>query len=1053
MAPNANDRPSFSFTFSAPQDQTRPASSSSSFNFSQRTTTFTFNSPPATGFNFSSPSFTFSAPLAGSTAFPSTPSQIQSPRTQSDSSLSVFTPRSSRGTTTPTTRALSTALDLGADSPDAAEDVPSTDHSASRSSGLSPNANFSTHRDLYNASPSPQPDSDSCANDRNVSNADTLSSSHLDSVTSGVRNLIVRSIETPSAGSEEFETDDIDSDFGSDGSNDGNSTYSLREEELPPAPIYDLRLQQSLREVRSHLADLVVSMERSELVRDEASDIGALYKQVESTSKFEYPETRIVGFIGDSGVGKSSLINSLLDHEGLARSSGNGEACTSVVTEFRQTDETHPHPFTIEVDFMNTDELKELLQELLRDYRMRHTRAFDEVTEQKESERITALARRALATLNSLFKNEADMTEEFLSNEAPHAEELILTRLEEWALAGLDHRPGGREALHHRIEARDIYHCRENIDIFTVASRPGKPALWPFVKLIRVYLRCPILRTGLVVADLPGFRDLNYARVRATERYLRHVCDEAFVVSDIGRCRTDPSIEETLEKRIRGQPIRIVCTMSECKLNAEESVREPGTPADVRNQVKQLIDRIKQAKRSLATTRTRRRCSSGAHQGRLAVQETDANDELERLNLELKTLLIETRNKLVAADLSKKYQPDVRIFCVSSKLYSDHRRDDGEQAAEYIRLSGIPELRRYCQAIPAEAQLRATSAFLKNRVPALLGSLNQWVLAGSNTVTVERAATLRRVLDEAQKTLESRLTSRNSCIRSAQADLITTFQNSIVRYIRSSQERWKAGATRTSQGWRSFHHSTYAAFCRKYGVHRPGNGSLRCWNNEILQEASEELDQGWSTLFVCLDDQQYALHDQIDETFSLVCASIEDHMNIAPEAFDNLVDNMETRRHCITDIVLRSFEDVLAHCTRIHRDALDGHSSTSYIADIMRPAYNVCNAESGGGSDARRKDHMDEHVRHSRIFSKLSQSIQADYMAMTDAVFTELRRKIAEEVQNITRDLGGIIAVEGEVTEAGREPELAQRVRAGVAGLQGRLIEAHLIIDRLRSVH
>lgn len=160
------------------------------------------------------------------------------------------------------------------------------------------------------------------------------------------------------------------------------------------------------------------------------------------------------------------------------------------------------------------------------------------------------------------------------------------------------------------------------------------------------------------------------------------------------------------------------------------------------------------------------------------------------------------------------------------------------------------------------------------------------------------------------------------------------------------------------------------------------------------------------------------------------------------------------------------------HYRRIHRDALDGHSSTSYIADIMRPAYSVCNAESGifsvieshvvvrsddvagagGGSDARRKNHMDEHVRYSRIFPRLSQSIQADYNAMTDSAFTELRRKIADDVQNISRDLGGIIAVDGEVTEAGREPELAQRVRSAIMELSDRLNEAHTVLDQVRNV-
>ncbi|KAL4821010.1 hypothetical protein BDW67DRAFT_151759 [Aspergillus spinulosporus] len=74
--------------------------------------------------------------------------------------------------------------------------------------------------------------------------------------------------------------------------------------------------------------------------------------------------------------------------------------------------------------------------------------------------------------------------------------------------------------------------------------------------------------------------------------------------------------------------------MSESKLNAEESIRETGTPKDLRNQSQQLIDLIEQAQRSLATTRTRRRRLSGAHQGQLAMQEANASDKFERLYME-----------------------------------------------------------------------------------------------------------------------------------------------------------------------------------------------------------------------------------------------------------------------------------------------------------------------------------------------------------------------------------------------------------------------------------
>jgi len=92
---------------------------------------------------------------------------------------------------------------------------------------------------------------------------------------------------------------------------------------------------------------------------------------------------------------------------------------------------------------------------------------------------------------------------------------------------------------------------------------------------------------------------------------------------------------------------------------------------------------------------------------------------------------------------------------VSRELYENYRGGERGQAADYIRLSGIPELRQYCQLVPADAQFRETDTFLRIRVPALLGSLNQWVLAGENDVTADRAETLRQVLDEAQRTLHS----------------------------------------------------------------------------------------------------------------------------------------------------------------------------------------------------------------------------------------------------------------------------------------------------------
>ena len=53
--------------------------------------------------------------------------------------------------------------------------------------------------------------------------------------------------------------------------------------------------------------------------RERGSSVQAIYQQAARLSKFEPSSCRIVGLVGDSGVGKSSLINSLLDKLEFAR--------------------------------------------------------------------------------------------------------------------------------------------------------------------------------------------------------------------------------------------------------------------------------------------------------------------------------------------------------------------------------------------------------------------------------------------------------------------------------------------------------------------------------------------------------------------------------------------------------------------------------------------------------------------------------------------------------------------------------------------------------------
>ncbi|KAI2927158.1 hypothetical protein CBS147321_11250 [Aspergillus niger] len=755
------------------------------------------------------------------------------------------------------------------------------------------------------------------------------------------------------------------------------------------------------------------------LAHDNTTDLSKLYEKTLEASRFAYPATRTVGFIGDSGVGKSSLINSLLDQESLARSSGDGAACTTVVTEFRSVNDTYPENYTVVADFMDEDEICELLEELLSSVRKYYTEAFREVRTSEEQENIKVAAKRAWDTLRSIFPHEQELDIDFLAQEGDEAVATIMTALLQWATSGLDNRPGGRDNLQYTVVSSHADQCMKHLDRLMANDSDGdNPALWPFVKLIRVYLRSPVLRTGLVLADLPGFRDLNYARVRATERYLRHSCDEVFIVTTIMRCTTDQSIGDIIRRCARDQPIRIVCTRSE-DVNSEETARS--APAADAVRIQNMNNQIRQLERRIGQTGTRRRKSHGSRMRSLAAEESDLRDQKDALELQLTHFLITRRNTSVTNSLLSAW---------------------GKWLAYSV---GIQELRRYCQSVPADAQFQATVSYLQKEVPALLGSITQWALSGTSTVTMARAEVLRRVLAEAESTLTGSTTRDGSQVHLLQSSLRRQFSDAITHQIRRCRREWRDHAVDASLEWATWHHMTYAAFCRNYGTHETAKQPYRCWNKEILGPGINQLSLAWDTLLNWLEEHGKELEDELTRIFQGVHDSIREQHDLAPETLGNLLLNLRMRQICVVDAVHNSIERLIDDTEKISDDTVGGHAS-SYIGGVMRPVYNLCMQQSGTGSDSRRKQTMNRHLSSSGLFQEFADNIALDYGTMIDRAFGQLDNKLREEVSNITRDLRATVTVEGEISEAGEHPEYTEGVKRGVEACQRTLANAQTIV-------
>lgn len=63
------------------------------------------------------------------------------------------------------------------------------------------------------------------------------------------------------------------------------------------------------------------------------------------------------------------------------------------------------------------------------------------------------------------------------------------------------------------------------------------------------------------------------------------------------------------------------------------------------------------------------------------------------------------------------------VFCVSNKWYEKYCPKGN---TEFVEASGIPDLRRFCHTVTADAQLNEAKHFLRSRLSALLNTLDLW---------------------------------------------------------------------------------------------------------------------------------------------------------------------------------------------------------------------------------------------------------------------------------------------------------------------------------------
>ncbi|KAF5628695.1 hypothetical protein F25303_10328 [Fusarium sp. NRRL 25303] len=713
--------------------------------------------------------------------------------------------------------------------------------------------------------------------------------------------------------------------------------HDVADEELPDDAFHSPEFQGAFRDAKQLMSNVQSVLGSSNIHEASESTMRKLHEEAGKLAAFEYPATRTVGFVGDSGVGKSSLLNSLLDTKGLARTSNNGEACTCVVTEYRYH---NLDTLDIGVNLFSMEELGDQLGRLLQVYRTFELHQ-DEITDAAERQDMEANAKVAKDTFRAMFRGR--LTDEaFLIRETY---ENVLKRLTSWVS---DARPPLRTWTGLSPQA-----CSDVL--MELSSEPASrdsPATWPYIRSIKVFLNAHILSRGLILVDLPGLRDLNSARRNITERYLLE-CNEIFAICNIGRAATDEGVHQVfdLADRARLSNVGIVCTRSD-DIDPEESIRDwPGRRA---RHIEQLLEHIEATTKEIAELQAEIEdfgASDLSEQERQEFAECleeqrQASTRKQNYEFELKSYLITNRNQIITDSLNTTYAGRVtpsRVFCVSNTIYWQNRTARKSEAKRHLDLSGILQVRKHCISIVANSQRRIATRYMKDQIPALLADIELWVQSGARTASEERREALCQTLDSVERRLRKDFTSR------AFSRLARGYNEDFAEYV------WN---------------SSYSAFCRNFGDYcTPAIGS-RNWNEEAMDDMFTDLEGPWEEMSGALQERQSSMLENADEFADLAIEKLEEH-----DSVDSLTRALENRQ----SIFLAAIETV--------NEDFDNN---------LR-----CNDEFGRGSDARRKAIIRGALSDEDLFNKLMRTLKDSFQANSEATQVKIQEATVEYLRVI----------------------------------------------------
>ncbi|KAK4043526.1 hypothetical protein C8A01DRAFT_43650 [Parachaetomium inaequale] len=373
--------------------------------------------------------------------------------------------------------------------------------------------------------------------------------------------------------------------------------------------------------------------------------------QVDRLRSRATPQRTVVGVVGSTGAGKSSTINAVLDEEGLVPTNPM-RACTASVTEIAYNpSDNKDEKYRAEIHFQSRDEWMTELRAGLDDMQTAQVDSDTGGSTGNGGDASVPLQKLRLVypTLKSDDLRDGSVTIETLADEASVKDLLVAVK----QIASSNSKDF-LELLKPFIDSKEKTGDK--------TEEPGTIEYWPLINAVKIFVRSPILKTGLILVDLPGIHDSNAARAAIANGYIKQ-CSRLWIVTPITRTVDDKTTQTLLGDSFKRQlqfdgtysKVTMICSKTDefSVTDFLERILPPGHPVHQLNTQYQLLETERNKHREAIVTsksgraeinRARKRghrATTSAARKRIKLQPTSETKDGDNSELEDKSVASE----------------------------------------------------------------------------------------------------------------------------------------------------------------------------------------------------------------------------------------------------------------------------------------------------------------------------------------------------------------------------------------------------------------------------